>query len=333
MMERISLSNVAFEGNNNVFVFNDGPETILIDTGDGTEATRRQLTAALSDLDIAFADVDRVFLTHWHDDHTGLAAQIQAASGATVYAHSADAPLVAGKTGAWGDLRSLRETYFTDWGMPTHKQRALWEWLDAHVTESDVPSIETFDNGETFVFNGHELTVAHHPGHTAGLCLFECRLEGQRDVDVFCGDAILPEYTPNIGGADVRVKRPLENYLRSLYRIIDADYNRAWPGHRSPIDAPATRAAEIVGHHEERAQRVLEAVAKRGPADAWTVSDELFGNLEGIHILHGPGEAYAHLEHLAQGGELAREGDCYLLTNETAAQLSETDGTRWLIEY
>ncbi|MFC7018838.1 MULTISPECIES: MBL fold metallo-hydrolase [Haloarcula] len=330
-MERISLSNAAFEGNNNVFVFDDGPETVLVDTGDGTEATRRQLTAALGDLGIAFADVDRIFLTHWHGDHAGLAGQIQAASGAEVYVHPADAPLVEGDAGAWDDLRSLRDAAFDDWGMPVEKRQALRAWLEAHAIESDTPSVTTFEDGETFRVNGHELTVAHRPGHAAGLCVFECRLDGRRDV--FCGDAVLPVYTPNVGGADVRVERPLATYLQSLQRIIEADYDRAWPGHRSPIDAPAARAAEIVTHHEERARRVLEAVAKRGPADAWTVSDELFGDLEGIHILHGPGEADAHLEHLARAGELTRTAGRYRLTDETAARLSETDGTRWPIEY
>lgn len=330
-MERVSLSNAAFEGDNNVFVFDDGPETVLIDTGDGTETTRRQLAAALADLGVAFADVDRIFLTHWHGDHSGLAGQIQAESGADVYVHSADAPLVEGDADAWEALRSLRESYFVDWGMPAEKRRVLREWLDEHVTESDAPHVRTFEDGEVLSFNEHELTVAHRPGHAAGLCVFECRLDGRRDV--FCGDAVLPVYTPNIGGADVRVDRPLVKYLRSLQQIVDADYDRAWPGHRSPIDAPAERATEIIHHHEERAWRVLDTLDRHGPADAWTVSDELFGDLEGIHILHGPGEAYAHLEHLERAGALVCEDGTYRSTDETAAALAETDDERWPIEY
>jgi D-Tyr-tRNAtyr deacylase len=39
LAERIKLSNTAFEGDNNVFLINDGPETVLVDTGDGSEAT------------------------------------------------------------------------------------------------------------------------------------------------------------------------------------------------------------------------------------------------------------------------------------------------------
>jgi glyoxylase-like metal-dependent hydrolase (beta-lactamase superfamily II) len=330
-MERISLSNEAFEGDNNVFVFDDGPETVLVDTGDGTEETRRQLAAALDDLGVVFADVDRIFLTHWHGDHSGLAGHIQKAGGADVFVHSADAPLVEGDAGAWDDFRAVRDSYFDDWGMPTEEQRTLREWLNEHTTEDESPRVRRFEDGDTFSFNGHELTVAHRPGHAAGLCLFECRLEGRWDV--FCGDAILPVYTPNVGGADVRVEQPLAKFLRSLQQIIDADYDRAWPGHRSPIDEPAERAAEILDHHEERAWRVLDVLERRGPADAWTVSAELFGDLHGIHALHGPGEAYAHLEHLERAGELAREDGNYRLTDDAAARLAETDEERWPIEF
>ena len=48
-MERISLSNHAFEGDNNVYLLDDGPDTVLIDAGDRMDATRAQLTEALAD--------------------------------------------------------------------------------------------------------------------------------------------------------------------------------------------------------------------------------------------------------------------------------------------
>ncbi|MFA9517903.1 MBL fold metallo-hydrolase [Halopenitus sp. H-Gu1] len=330
-MERISLSNAAFEGNNNVFVFDDGPETVLIDTGDSTPTTKQQLEAGLEERDIEFADVDVIFLTHWHGDHSGLAGEIQAQSGAKVYAHSADAPLIRGDSDAWSSLRSLQESRFEEWGMPPEKQESLREWLHEHENERESPHVRTFEDGETFSFNGRELTVAHRPGHAAGLCVFEREVAGRNDV--FCGDAMLPVYTPNVGGADVRVSQPLIKYLRSLQRMIDADYDRAWPGHRSVIERPAQRATEIITHHEERAWRVLNALSKRGPSDAWTVSDELFGDLDGIHILHGPGEASAHLEQLHDSGEVIATDGTYRLTAETETALRERDDDRWPIQY
>ena len=157
--------------------------------------------------------------------------------------------------------------------------------------------------------------------------MFETTLDGAPAV--FSGDTLLPEYTPNVGGADVRVEEPLRRYVESLRAIADAGYERAWPGHRNPIADPAARAESIVHHHEERAWRVLNAVARRGPVDTWTVSRDLFGELEGIHVLHGPGEAYAHLDHLERTGDIVSNGSEYRLAAGVADRLEQRGERRW----
>lgn len=86
-MERISLSNAAFEGDNNVYLLLTDAETVLIDTGDHLQSTRAQLESGLAEYGLEFADIDSVFLTHWHADHAGLAGTIQAESDARVYVH------------------------------------------------------------------------------------------------------------------------------------------------------------------------------------------------------------------------------------------------------
>jgi len=326
-MERISLSNRSFEGNNNAYLFADGPETVLVDTGDRLPGTREQLEAALECHGTAVSDVDRVFLTHWHGDHRGLAGAIQQESGAAVHVHGADAPLVAGDPDAWERMSDRQETYFEQWGMPEHKREVLREILDGVAWREDPPEVTTIEGGETFSVNGRMLTAVHAPGHSAGLCMFEVDTDGEDAV--LTGDALLPKYTPNVGGADIRVERPLEQYLETLRAIVDADYDRAWPGHREPIEDPTARAEFIVEHHEERAWRVLDALRRLGPADAWTVSDDLFGDLEAIHILHGPGEAYAHLSHLERGGTVRREGTEYRLAEGVEEELERLAGERW----
>jgi glyoxylase-like metal-dependent hydrolase (beta-lactamase superfamily II) len=330
-MERISLSNAAFEGDNNAYLFADGSETALVDTGDGAATTRKQLESALADRGVGLADIDRVFLTHWHGDHTGLAGRIQTESGANVYAHARDAPLVTGDEDAWATMYDQQGAYFAQWGMPEDKQRALRERMAGAEPGDLAPEVTTFEDGDAFSVGGNELRVVHTSGHADGLCIFETERNGRREV--FSGDALLPRYTPNVGGADVRVERPLEKYLRALRRIADADYHRAWPGHRDPIDDPTARAETIVHHHEERAWNVLDALRRNGPCDTWTVSDDLFGELDGIHILHGPGESYAHLEHLERAGAVVRDGSEYRLADGVAEQVAETDGKRWELAY
>ncbi|WP_408956958.1 MBL fold metallo-hydrolase [Natrinema sp. 74] len=330
-MERISLSNSAFEGDNNAYLFTAGAETVLIDTGDWMATTREQLEAALSERGLAFADVDRIFLTHWHHDHCGLAGEIQAESGADVYAHAADAALIEGDEDAWTAMYDRQKHYFEEWGMPEDRQEVLLERMTDGETTVEPPTVTPFEDGETFAVGDTELEVIHTSGHAAGLSMFEAAIDGERQV--FSGDALLPVYTPNVGGADVRVDRPLEKYLRALRGIVEAEYDRAWPGHRDPIDDPADRAQHIIDHHEERSWRVLDALDRNGPCDTWTVSADLFGDLDGIHILHGPGESYAHLEHLERADTVVRDGTEYRLADGVADRLAATDANRWALEY
>jgi hypothetical protein len=104
--------------------------------------------------------------------------------------------------------------------------------------------------------------------------------------------------------------------VRTLQRIAAEDFDRLYPGHRTVIEEPTTRANDIIDHHRERTTRIVEVLQQHGPADAWTVSAQLFGSLEGIHILHGPGEAFAHLDHLERLDIVRETAAGYQLSDE-----------------
>ncbi|MFB6125921.1 MAG: MBL fold metallo-hydrolase [Halolamina sp.] len=305
-MKRIRLGNTVFEGQNNVYVL-DGDRTALVDTGVAVDPVREELVAGLADHGLALADVDEVFLTHWHYDHAGLAGVVQAESDATVHVHAADAPLVGADEDTLFEERRLQQEKFDEWGIPDEPRAELTSFLGDHADLAGrAADVTPFEDGATFNLGDRTLRAVHLPGHAAGLAAFA--LDGETGREAFVGDAVLPEYTPNVGGADVRVDDPLASYADSLVRVVDAGWDRAWPGHRDAIDRPARRAARILAHHRERTERVVDVLARKGACDAWTVSEALFGTLESIHILHGPGEAYAHLDHLESRGVVARDG-------------------------
>ncbi|MFB6117697.1 MBL fold metallo-hydrolase [Halosegnis sp.] len=309
---RIRLGNTAFEGLNNCYVLGTEPdaELTLVDTGIGHPETLAELRAALAEVDATFADVDRVLLTHWHGDHAGLAGEIQAAAGCPVHVHEADAPLVERPSAGHAD--ALLREHVTDWGMPDEKQAELFDFL-AGADEWPAPTVTPFAAGDTFDIGPVTLEAVHLPGHTAGLSGFA--FDGTAGRELFAGDALLPYYTPNVGGADVRVDAPLSKYLDTLAGIVRDGYVRAWPGHRGAIVDPPGRAADIIAHHRKRTARVVD-VLDDGPASPWVVSAVLFGDLQNIHILHGPGEAFAHLDHLHDAGLVERSGREYALRSE-----------------
>lgn len=312
-MEQLRLDTAAFEGDSNAYLAgtqSDAPTT-LIDTGIATDEIRSQLRDALADRDVAFSDIERVLLTHFHYDHVGLAGEIQRQSGARVYAHPADAPLVGGSTGAINALIDGHRDRLDEWGMPPAAQTELLDFLEVNATLAGEPvTVTELHPGDRFDIGDGQLKVIHLPGHTRGHVGYALGTD-----QLVCGDALLPVYTPNIGGADVRVERPLITYLDTLRRIVERDLDLAWPGHRDPIHDPTARAHTIRDHHRDRTARIIETLDDRGPMDAWSVASTLFGDLAGIHILHGPGEAAAHLDHLVDEEVAVRQVGRYRLVS------------------
>lgn len=316
-MARIQLDNTEFEGANAVYLLghdSDGPTT-LIDTGIPSPPVETDLRDALAGLDVAVADLDQILLTHRHADHAALAGTLAAESGAPVRAHQADAPYITREPRVVDHYRERLRERVAEWGMPAAKRTALERFFDANDHWSSPPAeVDHLAAGETVRAGEETLEVVHLPGHTAGQIGFLVDRDGESVL--YSGDALLPTYTPNVGGADILVEDPLPTYLDSLRWIVEADPDLALPGHRQPIHDPAGRASEIMGHHRERTVRVVEVLSAIGPADAWTVSAELFGELDGVHILHGPGEASAHLEHLLDAGVVTVTDGGYALADE-----------------
>jgi hydroxyacylglutathione hydrolase len=321
-VHRIQLDNDVFEGENAVYLLGheDAGPTTLIDTGIDTSHTEATLSRELAAVDVAVGDLDQVLLTHYHGDHAGLAGMIEAESDATVWIHEADAEMVADPD-AGEAYRDRLHTRMEEWGMPDEARSALLgflEWSDGERT-TGVP-VREFADGDRIPVGTREFEVVHLPGHTAGQSGFldvdtGSEADGDETVDLYAGDAVLPVYTPNVGGADLRVSDALAKYADSLVRVVETSPDRLLPGHRDPIDEPATRAREILAHHRERTERVVGVLRAVGPATPWEVSARLFGDLEAIHILHGPGEAVAHLDHLVSHGLVERRGRRYALAS------------------
>jgi glyoxylase-like metal-dependent hydrolase (beta-lactamase superfamily II) len=318
---RISIGNSEFEGENNAYLLDrDGPPALL-DTGLAFPEVADQLEAGLAEHDYTFADVTDVVLTHWHSDHTGLANRIQQAGGATVYLHEADAPMLDRDA---GDLEAMRERtfeLFKQWSVPDavieevqvvgdEEEDEMMEWID---------DVQPITDGDRITAGGFDLRTVHTPGHTVGHCSFE--LETDAGTELFSGDAVLPEYTPNVCGSDLRVEDPLETYLETLRGLAEAEYARAWPGHRGVVDRPTERIEEILEHHLERSNRILGLLDDREPTSTWEMAGELFGSLEGVHVIHGLGEAHAHLDYLSDAGLIERSPEGYRLREEADTDL------------
>ncbi len=268
----------------------------LVDTGIGLPDAKETWA---DELEQAGGRVATVFVTHFHPDHVGAAADLHELTGA---------PVVQGVL----DYAQCELV----WGNPLWSERLL-EWFALHgapaeVTEELVGQSSVYrpyiryqrdpilvDEGEHV--DGWELVAA--PGHADGqLCLV-------KDGVLIAADHLLGRITPTVGLWPASRPDPLGDFLAALDRTIELDPHIALPGHGEPITDPAGRARELKAHHDERLAATVDALGDE-PQSGYELSLTLFGaDLNPAGRRFAIAETLSHLERLVREGAAARRED------------------------
>ena len=268
----------------------------LIDTGVGLPDAQETWTAELAR---AGGRVATVFVTHFHPDHVGAAADLHELTGA---------PVVQGVL----DYAQCELV----WGNPAWSER-LVDWFRLHGAPDDVTAELV---GQSSVYrpfiryqrdpllveagervNGWELVAA--PGHADGqLCLL-------KDGVLVAGDHLLGRITPTVGLWPASRGDPLGDYLASLERTIELAPRIALPGHGDLVEDPAGRARELQEHHRLRLEETVAALGAE-PRTAYELSFALFGDdLKPAGRRFAVAETLSHVERLVHEGQAVRHED------------------------
>jgi glyoxylase-like metal-dependent hydrolase (beta-lactamase superfamily II) len=229
----------------NFYLVQDDTGITVVDAG--LPGHYSQFTAALAQLGGTAADVRAVLITHAHPDHTGLAERIRAESGATVWVHPADAPILADPRHIgrhWKAERSLLPYLIhrpATLAVPLHLARC------GGFRPRPVAEFSTFDPGQILDVPGQPLAIAV-PGHTTGSTAFAFPGHG-----VICtGDALVtadgitgrtgPRLVARAFTQDSRAA------IASLATLAQHDAPIVLPGHGQPwshgLSDAAARAQE-----------------------------------------------------------------------------------------
>jgi glyoxylase-like metal-dependent hydrolase (beta-lactamase superfamily II) len=269
---------------------------ILVDTGVGVPEAKETWSA---ELERAGGRVASIFVTHFHPDHVGAAADLHELTGAPVYQGALD----------YAQCELV-------WGNPAWSER-LVEWFRLHGAPDDVtaelvgqsslyrPFIRyqrdpvLMEAGERL--DGWELVAAS--GHADGqLCLL-------KDGVLVAADHVLGRITPTVGLWPASRADPLGDYLEALERTVELAPRIALPGHGDPIADPAGRARELQEHHRVRLEEAAAALAQE-PRTGYELSFALFGaDLKPAGRRFAVAETLSHLERLVRMGAAVRGGD------------------------
>ena len=302
----LRIPNPFSEGRNCVYVIPSDPLT-LIDSGTASDRAFNELVSQLDEHGFSIRDVGRVILTHKHIDHIGNAWRIQHESDAEILIHESEMQSIADVDPDSIRFKDLVADRLTEWSVPKEmipqpKEAANRSWAiqSAHPTG--------LVDGHRIVISCGELEVLHTPGHTAGSI---CVKFGRQ---LFSGDHVLPNTTPNIGGGDMRQRGLLKRFLGSLERTIGLapDVDLVLPGHGGPFEHLAERCREIIDHHKERLKQTA-GFLQQGPLSTYEMARCLFGEMHDFHVVLGCAEAQAHLEYLVDDGSVHSEDGMYSL--------------------
>jgi glyoxylase-like metal-dependent hydrolase (beta-lactamase superfamily II) len=254
----------------NVFIVETADGPVLIDAGLPFDAAMNDLVAGLASLSLTVADITGILLTHTHADHVGLAADLQAASGAWVAVHQRDlqdleeaprgGPLVAAKA------RSLLEIA----GAPPEALAApegdgASRWPSPRRPER----WRTVMDGDVIDVGRRRFEVVHTPGHSPGhVCYWE-----PRDRVLFGGDLLL-QAGPALPWRDP-AQDAIHEFLLSLARVEGLPTAVVLPGHGRPFRSASAVAREVISQIEAALDGVRRALYHRHAATAWDIADDL----------------------------------------------------------
>ncbi|CAH0119175.1 MULTISPECIES: MBL fold metallo-hydrolase [unclassified Paenibacillus] len=278
----------------------------LIDPGLHTEDAVQAWRKAMAELGLAFSDIEQIVLTHYHPDHYGLAGWFQRETGAPVWMSRIGCEHAQMMWGPEQTMTSRLHALYVRHGMEKSVSDQIIPHMDGFLPLVSPHPLEVryidAGTGQSFRIGDRHWLLVTAPGHAAGhLCFYDAETR-----EMFCGDQVLPQISPNVSYLPGSDPSPLESFLESLRSLRHYEVERAYPGHRNPFTNFQERVGELLAHHESRLNDTMELLCE--PQTAYQVCVALFGKRLTIHqIRFAMSETLAHLIELKRLDRIREE--------------------------
>lgn len=289
----------------NSYLIKGEERNLIIDTGMNREECMDATMEALAELEVDLNITD-FFITHMHSDHSGLIAALKT-DNSKVYCSKLDSYWLNKTTR--DQLREGMNNFYWSNGFPENELNEAMKMHPVKFSNIDEVNYDIVAEGSTISVGGYTFTCLETPGHTKGhMCLYE----PQHKI-LISGDHILSDITPNITLMQ-HTENPLGEYMQSLEKVSKLKVDIVLPGHRRIFQDHQGRIKEIVKHHEDRNNEVLE-ILEKGPMDAYQVASKMTWNIREAtwdefaaqHKFFAAGEVAAHLRYLEMAKEIKKK--------------------------
>lgn len=297
----------------NIFVIKTEDENLIIDTGFNNEENRANMDQMIKDLDLDLSKT-KLFLTHLHSDHIGLAGYLQAKGVKEIYISEVDGDLV-GKGMSlegekWQGILKNAEMQGLIGQAPSAENLSI----DDHPGYKNMA--DSFDYiavrpGDKLSIGDFNFTVIDEAGHTPGMV----GLYDKEKSVLFCGDHILGKITPNITYWGEKYGDSLGIYLKNIEKLKEENIQSLFSSHRYLVEDVNQRIDQLLAHHAARLEDTLSIIENIGRANTTEITKKMHWDIRAKDWTDFPasqkwfavGEASAHLIHLRDQGKIIEE--------------------------
>lgn len=288
----------------NCFLYDNGSTLTLIDAGLDTPQFNEFFQQQLKQYKLSIQDIDQIFLTHHHDDHTGQVNQILSQKQVQVYAHHLAIPRLL-----------FEEQYLTNKYNFFVKIYGEYGCLD--ISADRFKKMEkTFLNRENLKLNTeviplhhgdiiNEMYIIEAPGHSPDSIIFsEQPVRWQ-----FSGDLLL-ENAPTNALIDFDEKLELlptvSQYRESLLKLNALEAEWIFPGHEKIFQNHNLEIDNKLKKMDRKEQRIIDAV-RNGNNKTVEIARAIYGKKVETQTFFVLSEVIGYLEYAIGRGKLAKE--------------------------
>ena len=286
----------------NLFLMDTPTGWLIIDAGLKSDHSIDHWNA-LIDGPMKSKKVSGLLITHYHPDHIGMAGWIQEKFDIPCYITEKE--LFTAKT-----FRSMPDdeyakifrNVFIRAGMSEEDLIAMGPATRLYKNRvHELPEFEVIKEGHEILSNDGKWTVRTDSGHSPEHVSL---LDTKRNL-YLSGDFLLPRISPNISD---NFFDPLDDRLGEYIKYLNeiksiGSETSVFPGHDWPFKNGAQRAQDLIDHHNNRLNILINALKDKSITIMDSISlifDRKIGN-EQMHFAIG--EARAHLIHLDVTGK------------------------------
>lgn len=291
----------------NVWALEDEGGIALVDTGLDVAPCRAAWEALLSG-PLAGQTVTRIFVTHFHPDHVGLAGWLTGRFGVRLWMTREEwlfARMLTADVRDAPPAEALTYWRAAGWDEERIEAEAAKGWGRFSSVVSPVPvSFVRMMDGDTIRIGARDWRVVTGNGH----CPEHACLVDDAGKVMIAGDQVLPRITSNVSlSLSEPEADPLGDWLASLAKLKGLpDELLVLPSHGEPFTGLHERLDALDRGHRGRLDALhAHLVEPRRAVDCFSV---LFGRaIEGDNLGLATGEALAHLRRLEVEGRAKRQ--------------------------